>query len=783
MRRILAPLSACLLWACLLWAAPFWPAPLWAADPGFAGSQSCRDCHEKFYQLWSTSHHGLAMQSFESARSALAPQAKAITVQGVRYRMDLAAGVVVEQGKDGEKRLPVVQALGGKNVFYFLTPLARGRLQTLPVAYDLNTKEWFDTAASGVRHVPGEGRGLSWRDPAFTFNTSCHGCHVSQLETNYDPAQDSYRTTWAEPGINCETCHGPSAEHNRVCREAAQKGLPAPKDLKITRGGRSFTATQNNDTCNACHAKMIPLTASFTPGAAFFDHFDLVTLESPDYYPDGRDLGENYTATSWRLSPCAASGKLDCVYCHTSSGRFRQKDDPNKACAPCHQDKVDHAAEHSRHKANTPGSRCVSCHMPKTWFARMARSDHSMLPPSPAATERFGSPNACNLCHKDKTPAWADRQITLRHGKDFQTMVLERAGLVDAARKRDFSKLPAMLAYLERPDRQEVFAASLIRLLRACPNPDKWPGIRKAASDASPLVRAAAATALAADPDQRGTALLAKLAVDPLLLVRVRAAESLAGRPAQSLDATQQAAAKKALDELTASLEARPDDWSGRYNLGNLRLAQGDQAGALAAYGRAVELRPDAAPPRVNAAMILAQRGDLSGAEASLRQAVEADPTNAAARFNLGLLLAETKRLPEAEKELRAALTADPLLAQAAYNLGMILLERKSGEAVKFLAQADQLRPDEARFGHALGYAQHVRGDDIAAAKTLARVIHLHPDAAESYRLLAGIYEARGEKKKLHDLCEDAQTAPGLNPLVQALLRNKLNELNQEKKK
>ena len=28
----------------------------------WAGSRSCRDCHEKFYQLWSTSFHGLAMQ-------------------------------------------------------------------------------------------------------------------------------------------------------------------------------------------------------------------------------------------------------------------------------------------------------------------------------------------------------------------------------------------------------------------------------------------------------------------------------------------------------------------------------------------------------------------------------------------------------------------------------------------------------------------------------------------------------------------------------------------------
>ena len=35
------------------------------ADPhGFIGSHSCQECHAKFYQLWSTSFHGLAMQPY-----------------------------------------------------------------------------------------------------------------------------------------------------------------------------------------------------------------------------------------------------------------------------------------------------------------------------------------------------------------------------------------------------------------------------------------------------------------------------------------------------------------------------------------------------------------------------------------------------------------------------------------------------------------------------------------------------------------------------------------------
>ncbi len=166
------------------------------------------------------------------------------------------------------------------------------------------------------------------------------------------------------------------------------------------------------------------MTDTFKPGDRFFDHYNLTTLEDDDFYPDGRDLGENYTYTLWRMSPCVKSGQLDCMHCHTSSGRFRQKDDPNKACLPCHKERVENFTDHTRHKADSPGSQCIACHMPMTEFARMRRSDHSMLPPTPAATLQFESPNACNICHTDKDAAWADGYVRKWHTRDYQKPIL-----------------------------------------------------------------------------------------------------------------------------------------------------------------------------------------------------------------------------------------------------------------------------------------------------------------------------------------------------------------------
>ena len=105
--------------------------------PGLAGSFSCRGCHEPFYEKWATSHHGLAMQPFtgDFAMKQLKPLPEPIPIREHRYRVELgeAKNAVVENGPDGERKYALVHALGGKNVFYFLTPLERGRLQVLPV--------------------------------------------------------------------------------------------------------------------------------------------------------------------------------------------------------------------------------------------------------------------------------------------------------------------------------------------------------------------------------------------------------------------------------------------------------------------------------------------------------------------------------------------------------------------------------------------------------------------------------------------------------------------------
>ena len=671
--------------------------------------------------------------------------------------------------------------MGGKNVYYFLTALDRGRLQTLPVAYDVNKKEWFDMAASGVRHFPGHtDEPINWKDWQYTFNTACYGCHVSQVSTNYDLNTDTYRTVWKEPGINCETCHGPAGEHIRVC-EAAPKGA-VPKDLKITRGGRDFTHEQNNATCSSCHAKAVVLTTTFKPGDKFFDHFGLVTLENHDYYPDGRDLGENYTYTSWLMSPCVKSGKLDCLHCHTSSGRykFKTEEKANDACMPCHKDKVGNPTEHTRHKVDSQGSKCIACHMPTTEFARMRRTDHSMLPPAPAATIAFKSPNACNLCHKDKTPQWADEWVRKWRKRDYQAAVLQRAELIEAGRKRDWSKLPEMLDYVTSKDRDEIFATSLIRMVPASADPRAVPVLLKAIKDRSPLVRAAAVQALQNVPTKASVQARVEAAGDEYRLVRVRAAASLAGYRDLPLTDADKKKVKAANKEYLASILSRPDQWDSHYNLGNYYLDRGNFKQAVASYETALKMEPHGVLAMVNEAMAYARMGENQKAAEVLQEALKVAPDNAAANFNMGLLKAEENDLVAAENHLRAAFKSDPQMAQAAYNLGVILAKDRLDEAVDFCKKAAKLRPDQPKYAYTLAFYLREKGDLSSAANALEELIVRHPGYTNAYFFLGDICEQQGEKKQAEQVYRKVLADQALSDQERRFVEARLRKLEAQ---
>jgi hypothetical protein len=115
---------------------------------------------------------------------------------------------------------------------------------------------------------------------------------------------------------------------------------------------------------------------------------------------------------------------MSCLSCHTL---HPPEDDPrplsewaddqlkigmrgNQACLQCHEEleNEQQLTAHTHHPAASSGSLCYNCHMPYTTYGlQKAIRSHQVDSPSVQVSLETGRPNACNLCHLDKTMAWA----------------------------------------------------------------------------------------------------------------------------------------------------------------------------------------------------------------------------------------------------------------------------------------------------------------------------------------------------------------------------------------
>ncbi|MCX7886913.1 MAG: tetratricopeptide repeat protein, partial [Verrucomicrobiae bacterium] len=339
--------------------------------------------------------------------------------------------------------------------------------------------------------------------------------------------------------------------------------------------------------------------------------------------------------------------------------------------------------------------------------------------------------------------AWADQHVRSWHKRDYQARVLERAALVDAARKRDWSQREEMFSYILRPDRDEIYATALIRLLESCPDASKWQVLRKALKDPSPLVRSAAATALGAHPSTENVAALVSVLSDDYRIVRISAGAALGTYPGTLLEPGAAARLRNAVREYEESLRSQPDSYAAHYNLGNHYFNRGQLDDALQEFKIAMRLEPSFLPPYVNAALICARQKRLQEAEALLRRAHQLDPKSPEVNFNLGLLLAEKGDLGGAEQCLRAALQADPQLARAAYNLAVIVSRTNLDEAIELCARAAAAHPEEPRYAYTEAFYRLQKGDHAAAARTLQALLQRHPQHTDARTLLQQIQQTR----------------------------------------
>ncbi len=705
----------------------------------YAGSASCRECHEAAYAAWETSHHALAERPTDPAQDREAFDPPRQFAHGSQHT---AVGITADgfeasaRGSSGlQESLTVERVIGHDPLRQFLVPFPGGRWQVLEAAWDPHRREWFNVFGTEDRQ-PGEwghwtGRGMNW-------NSMCAGCHNVRVRKNYDPATDAYRTAWVEHGVGCESCHGPLRRHVDWRRRFPDRTVPDPT-LPV------LSPRQMLATCAACHARRGELTGDFAPGADFFDHFSPSIVDESDlFYPDGQVREEDFEYAAFLGSRMGAAG-VTCQDCHEPhSAKTRLPG--NWLCLRCHNGSDPRApviepVHHSHHRVfgydtngipqlvdlaaydprriTETGGECVACHMPVTiYMQRHPRHDHGFTIPDPRLTREWGIPNACNRCHTDQSVDWALEHTERWYGEKMERPSRQRTRVIAAARLGDPGARAPLLALLNAETNAYWQAVAAGLLGTWVDDPAVAAALRARLTHPHPLVRERAARALEprAPAEHDTAAALAARLEDPVRAVRLAAAWALRDR----LDPDSRPGR-----ELRHLLDLHADQPAGQMQRGALALERGDLEAALAAYARAAAWDPNAALIRHDYAVALSRAGRVREALEQLQAACHLAPREAEYAFKLGLAWNELGQLPEAAAALERAVQLDPRHARAWYNLGL---------ARDALGQTDAAEPALAAAEAAAPLDPQIA---YARATVLARLGRLEEARAAAARALA----------------------------------------------
>jgi hypothetical protein len=366
-------------------------------------------------------------------------------------------------------RRQVVLTTGSHNQQIYWYATGHGRtLGQLPAIWLVAERRWIPRRAA-VMHPPGQAAFSetgAWNGICVACHTTLGKPAFDTPFGSQPIATQQVDTTAAEFGVACEACHGPADEHVRTNADPRRRyalHLTKASDASIVHPAR-LDPRRSAQVCGQCHsfwefedhaaeraanARGLPyrpgddlrqtrfiVQPTVDAGSPIMQRFlqDDPGFIRDMFWSDGmvRATGREYNALI--ESPCYKNATddrhtLTCASCHTMHQTADDRrlaaewaddqlapsagDGGNAACLLCHASgggnvAVRNIPEHSHHRADSAGSLCMNCHMPYTTYGLLKTiRSHQISNPSVKATLDTGRPNACNLCHLDKTLAWA----------------------------------------------------------------------------------------------------------------------------------------------------------------------------------------------------------------------------------------------------------------------------------------------------------------------------------------------------------------------------------------
>jgi len=693
--------------------------PTLADKPSVAAiSKRCQECHQEAYEKWQHSHHGLANRPIDPSLDKAPFTGHSLKTPTKTWRFTEKDNTPLITANDTS--YPAEMAIGTDPLIQYLVGAPNGRWQTASAAWDPHKNDWFDVLSGDERTEADWGH---WTNRGMTWNVQCAWCHMTDFHKNYDPATDTYHSTWQEMGVGCTQCHGALTD----------KPDPANGCLIDLPAQRAIAPERTAESCASCHSRRAEFDNQFHHGAYYADHFALTLPTSPDlYHPDGQVLGEDYVYGSFRLSKMGHKG-ISCRDCHDShSATLKLPIENNAICMQCHatgerESIIIQPYEHSHHAVGSTGSSCVECHMTHTTYMdRDARRDHGFHIPDPLLTKELGIPNACNKCHTDKDTDWAIKWTNEWYGDKMNRPERDRSRALARAYAADPSALDALLAVYPAQI-NPAWQATLLHLLQPYSTDPRVQGLaRSAASHDDPLVRAAACGILEFAPGN--AALLHTLAQDPRRQVREAAAWALRATLGTESPVFQ---------ELLASLKFNADQPGGMMRQAQLAVSRNDPKTAAEWMQKAIALDATSAGGHETYAVLLSQMGRTQEAITELLSAKKLEPQNPQYPYLLALASAEGGDTTATEQFFRETLALDPTFDRAWYNLGLLQAgNNQLGAALDSLLTAEKHNPRSPDYPYARATV-HMRRQEIQkAVEAIQLALTIQPDYQPALQFL-----------------------------------------------
>ena len=423
----------------------------------YVTSQACKECHQSQHESWHRTFHRTMTQvaspeaivpSFDNVELTADGRTSRLSRKGEEYWVEMVDPAWERQqsvrGIDTRtlENVPivnrkVVMTTGShrRQSFWVRSEDTRpgNEVFQFPWTYQIAEQKWVPIDDAFVRPPTGARDYSPW-------NENCISCHAVAGNPGLDLETRFLYSQVAEFGISCEACHGPGKQHMEVCRD--RDNLPA--DLAIFNPAKVGDHRLSTQACGQCHSFSFSKDAQgwwtegrkYRPGQDLHEVRNVLQLADAmnssnqaeraavhGFWADGtvRTGGREYNGLV--KSACHTTGKLSCVSCHSMhqadrNGQIKEGFKSNRACTSCHAEHEEKIEQHTHHAAGSSGSLCYNCHMPHTTYAlfRTTRS-HRIDSPSAHLSQQTGRPNACNLCHIDKSLSWTGKYLQDWYGQ------------------------------------------------------------------------------------------------------------------------------------------------------------------------------------------------------------------------------------------------------------------------------------------------------------------------------------------------------------------------------